>query len=210
MQIAVRPDRVRDSSLDRGRVDDVERDVLADAARLADELVGRHGAVVRLARPRSDDDGRSLGSEPHGDRATDAGRAARDEHDFPPESSLAHLENGDRGDLVEVALHPQRRHRDGCPGRARTRREDLGRDLHGLAPARGSWWNERTPRTLSSEPPKPSSTSRISVRMYRTSPPVSPGATMLWSTAQATWPANARTCRSPSRRRRVAGRSSTS
>ena len=55
--------------------------------------------------------------------------------------------------------------------------------------ARWSLWKERSPSTLSIDAPKPSTTSLISVRMYRTCSETSPGATMLWSDAQATWPA---------------------
>src|SRR5262245_2960108 len=51
-----------------------------------------------------------------------------------PSSRGAALDNGDRGYLVEIALHPEGRHRDRRPGRAGALREDLRTDLHGVLP----------------------------------------------------------------------------
>src|SRR5262245_3475188 len=49
-------------------------------------------------------------------------------------SSRPSLDNGDRGYLMEIALHPERGHGDRRPGRAAARREDLRGDLHGVLP----------------------------------------------------------------------------
>src|SRR5436190_19154115 len=47
------------------------------------------------------------------------------------------LEDGNCGDLVEIALHPERRHGDGRPGGAGSARKDLGGHLHGVLPRSG-------------------------------------------------------------------------
>src|SRR5581483_7574269 len=77
-----------DNPRDRGRIGDVELQVLADAACLTDQLVGRDGAFVRVAFPRRDDHGCSFRCESKRNRTTDPRRSADDERHLPGKPAL--------------------------------------------------------------------------------------------------------------------------